>query len=493
MKKLDIVNAIKEVLAEKKRPGLWANIRAKKARGEKPAHKNSNAHKDAVKAGKKINKSETKGAPAGHYFTKSGNLVKGTMSADAKERGARKSDPKDKMRSKVPKATQFIEGLWANINAKKKAGKKSSHGNSNAYKDAKKAGNALKQENQDRSWSREDMETYTQETISGYLERYLGYNPGPADHSMYKMSHEQFAAYIAQEFIEGIDELLDEVDTTIEQIREVLEDIYEDYKKVAMGIGHDPDMHFEPEEEAIGRDALGMVLKTLDKMATPTKLETANPQDGKAAPYGSGYKKVKESMTRRDMVNAIREVLQDDSKEIVDDILSGINEGMLDGVLDKMKKYASKGFLTLAILSSVLQGLQAQGTQQTDLDAFKQQGIELVQQQKQQINKQFEKQNLKKVKKLLGRSFDKMNQLAQQTGTILVASKGNNLSVLKSMNQMTAKSHYTGSGVMADEKDQKVFKVKDGNFIVVSFYVITMNERTNPDAFSDNENLDIKN
>ena len=41
---------------EKKRPGLWANIRAKRARGEKPAHKNSNAHKDAVKAGKKINK-----------------------------------------------------------------------------------------------------------------------------------------------------------------------------------------------------------------------------------------------------------------------------------------------------------------------------------------------------------------------------------------------------------------------------------------------------
>jgi len=37
-------------------------------------------------------------------------------------------------------------GLWANINAKKKAGKKSSHKNSNAYKDAKKAGNALKQE-----------------------------------------------------------------------------------------------------------------------------------------------------------------------------------------------------------------------------------------------------------------------------------------------------------------------------------------------------------
>ena len=168
MKKTQILKAIKEVL-EEKRPGLWANIRAKRARGEKPAHKNSNAHKDAVKAGKKINKSETKGAPSGHYFTKSGNIVKGTMSADAKERGARKSDPKDKPRSKVPKATQYKEaqshpvmvqqrithakkakekvkkeGLWANINAKKKAGKKPAHGNSNAHKAAEKAGKKLK-------------------------------------------------------------------------------------------------------------------------------------------------------------------------------------------------------------------------------------------------------------------------------------------------------------------------------------------------------------
>ena len=41
------------------KPGLWANIRAKQARGEKPAHGNSDAHKDAVAAGKKINKEES--------------------------------------------------------------------------------------------------------------------------------------------------------------------------------------------------------------------------------------------------------------------------------------------------------------------------------------------------------------------------------------------------------------------------------------------------
>ena len=35
--------------------GLWHNIRAKQARGEKPAPKGSKAYKDAVKAAKKIN------------------------------------------------------------------------------------------------------------------------------------------------------------------------------------------------------------------------------------------------------------------------------------------------------------------------------------------------------------------------------------------------------------------------------------------------------
>ena len=43
-------------LEEKKNKGLWANIHAKRKRGEKPAHKNSKAHKDAVKAAKSINK-----------------------------------------------------------------------------------------------------------------------------------------------------------------------------------------------------------------------------------------------------------------------------------------------------------------------------------------------------------------------------------------------------------------------------------------------------
>ena len=36
-----------------------------------------------------MKKNETKTAPAGHYYTKSGNLVKGRLTKDAEERGAR--------------------------------------------------------------------------------------------------------------------------------------------------------------------------------------------------------------------------------------------------------------------------------------------------------------------------------------------------------------------------------------------------------------------
>jgi hypothetical protein len=55
---MDGTDGKKEEIKEEK-PGLWANIRAKRARGEEPAHGNSQAHKDAVKAGKEINKDES--------------------------------------------------------------------------------------------------------------------------------------------------------------------------------------------------------------------------------------------------------------------------------------------------------------------------------------------------------------------------------------------------------------------------------------------------
>ena len=52
---------------------------------------------------------ETKEAPPGTYFTKTGNLVKGRLTKAAKAKGARETDPKDNQRSKVPPATQRNE------------------------------------------------------------------------------------------------------------------------------------------------------------------------------------------------------------------------------------------------------------------------------------------------------------------------------------------------------------------------------------------------
>ena len=52
---------------------------------------------------------ETKEAPSGTYFTKTGNLVKGRLTKAAREKGARETDPKDSQRSKVPPVTQRNE------------------------------------------------------------------------------------------------------------------------------------------------------------------------------------------------------------------------------------------------------------------------------------------------------------------------------------------------------------------------------------------------
>lgn len=56
-----IREALKEVAKEK--PGLWANIRAKRASGKPMAKKGSKAYKDAKKAGDKINKETNE-----HYY-----------------------------------------------------------------------------------------------------------------------------------------------------------------------------------------------------------------------------------------------------------------------------------------------------------------------------------------------------------------------------------------------------------------------------------------
>ena len=92
-------------LPKAKAQSLTKGQRAATAQKKKKA---GSKGKTVVKNTKKATvKKETKGAPSGHYFTKSGNLVKGRLTKDARERGARLSDPKDKQRSKVPPVTQY--------------------------------------------------------------------------------------------------------------------------------------------------------------------------------------------------------------------------------------------------------------------------------------------------------------------------------------------------------------------------------------------------
>jgi hypothetical protein len=55
--KAELIKQMMDLVKEAK-PGLWANINAKRARGEKPSHGNSKAFKDAVKAGNKIKKNK---------------------------------------------------------------------------------------------------------------------------------------------------------------------------------------------------------------------------------------------------------------------------------------------------------------------------------------------------------------------------------------------------------------------------------------------------
>jgi hypothetical protein len=51
------------------------------------------------------------------------------------------------LEKEMSKFDTLIEGLWANINKKKKSGRKSSHKNSKAYKKAVKAGKKLEASN----------------------------------------------------------------------------------------------------------------------------------------------------------------------------------------------------------------------------------------------------------------------------------------------------------------------------------------------------------
>jgi hypothetical protein len=281
-----------------RKESLWANINAKKKAGKKSSHKNSNAYKAAKKAGNVL-KQETKGAPKGHYFTKSGNLVKGRLTKDARERGARLSDPKDKQRSKVPPVTQYNEldlpnSALIKINA-----------------DVKNA-----------------------KTMALSILQYIDAVDDKEQPAIFKNSKLRRAIELLKDLGDDQEEVqeIDINDPALMKARAMkikrakqkqaskprgisyedaldlrlkLQDLEDERADVLRNM----EQEAEPEGGPIADD-YGAILNDLDKKidSIMNKLqqydmnETANPQDGKAAPFGSGFKKVNE-MTIEDIKN----------------------------------------------------------------------------------------------------------------------------------------------------------------------------------------------
>jgi len=242
MKKVDFIKSIKEVLGEKKRPGLWANINAKQKRGGKPAHGNSNAHKDAVAAGKAIKKEEE----GGEQGLNVGDLI--SFKAD-------------------PKAIWKILGIQGDTYRINQQGERSI-----SYKP--------------QSWLHNMIAKGKATVVEGDAMKKEG------------EGNENELAGIEMEL----------PSSTVSKINAKVKDP----STMAQAILHYINSVADKEAPSIFKNPkLRRALELLKDLGDdkPSN-ETANPQDGKAAPYGSGYKKVKESMTRRDMVNIIREVIQ---------------------------------------------------------------------------------------------------------------------------------------------------------------------------------------
>ena len=268
-------------LPKAKAQSLTKNQRAATARKKKKAGAKG---KTVVKNTKKATvKKETKGAPKGHYFTKSGNLVKGRLTKDARERGARLSDPKDKQRSKVPPVTQYNEGTDM-YEGDKFSMKRFSGPN----------GIALQ---------------VTARKLKGGGFEYI-----QIDGSDVK-EFARAAVHVAQEF--------DDLDRQIpvnEMLRHSVIAKHDGYELVKKS--NTPQLTIAKKGKSVGNFRTSgnekEDIEQFQKMVKNGKInETSNPEDGKAAPFGSGYKKVNE-MTIEDIKNLTVGILHEiQGKEVL--------------------------------------------------------------------------------------------------------------------------------------------------------------------------------
>ena len=345
----EVEEKLKEAFAqlEGEKPGLWANIRAKRERGEKPAHKNSKAHKDAVAAGKKINTMSEDKADAIRWF---GNLKYYYQKAFAELKGEDRETYKQLAKEFFSKLEidQLVRPVGLNEN--------------------------------------EDWPQGTQSRYQEYSFKLIKVMPDRAKYSVTDMETGELKGTV--------------VFNTVDQLHDYAADLI-------------------------------------------------RPQGGRqSSHFGTN---------------------EGEEENIVKDILSGLNEGKLDGVLDKMKQYAKKGLLTLAVLASVTQGLQAQGVPQGDIDAVNQQGIELVQQDS-TVSRMTERlivQNLGQQK------FDALVKLAKENGLRLGAGKGRSLSMAQSQSRLNALSGINGE-VTTQVVDSQTMKTSDGQYFVVQFLKVTI-------------------
>ena len=222
-----------------------ATARKKKKAGAKGQTVVKNTKKATVRK-------ETKGAPPGHYFTASGNLVKGRLTQAAREKGARLSDPKDKQRSKVPPVSQY------NNEAQLKEMNYSIYTDPEHF-DICPGAEALRKELIDGGKTPEELGEWTFK-----------------HDQLFKLEKAVLKANKADETH------IKEAEKLREEIIHLSRDLGIEADKVHYLKGH--------------VDKIKEVAKEVD--------ETADPQDGKAAPYGSGYKPVKE-LTKGDIKNLI--------------------------------------------------------------------------------------------------------------------------------------------------------------------------------------------
>ena len=209
---------------------------------------------------------------------KAQSLTKGQRAATAAKK--KKAGAKGKTVVKnTKKATVKKEGLWANINAKKKAGKKSSHKNSNAYKDAKKAGKALKNENVDAVVGK----------VFGTVEK-----AGQKLLDIVRRETKQ-TIYALKEIAEMV--IKREKPTSAEQ-KKIVEQL-KDFAFLGALVIKDKFLIFTVLYYIIDKSDIADELLKLN--------ETSDPQDGKAAPYGSGFKPTK--MTRKQIEELVWEVI----------------------------------------------------------------------------------------------------------------------------------------------------------------------------------------